>query len=110
MLDDHDNLLELRRQLQVVRRRVDETTAALAESHERLTADGLEGVAAETWAQGRGDLFQLCVRLEVALAESRESLEKLTRRLAQLAEGNPQGWPWVAEAPGVHGQGREWQH
>src|SRR4051794_13045385 len=66
MLDDHDNLLELRRQLQAVCRRVDETVALLGDSRGGLTADGLESVAVETWTLGRGDLFQLCVRLEVA--------------------------------------------
>jgi hypothetical protein len=112
MLDNHDTLMELRRQLEQVRRRIDETVALLSESRDGVTADGLEGVATATWVDTKGDLFQLCVRLEVALAESRESVEKLTRRLKELAEGDQQGWPWVADDPAAtrSGDRQDWQH
>ena len=82
MLDDHDRFLELSRQLELVRRRVGETVKRLTEAEPGLTADGLEGLAPTEWADGKGDLFQLCVRLEVALAESNEAPGKLTRRLS----------------------------
>ena len=98
MLGDHDTLEELRRQLEVVRRRVDETVALLAAARDRLSADGLSGTPAAAISEGKGDLFQLCVRLEVALAESRESAEKLTRRLRELGEADPVPWPWMTDA------------
>ena len=78
MLDNHDTLEELRRQLEVGRRRVDEPMASLATARGHLDADGLAGTPAAALSEGKGDLFQLCVRLEVALAESRESVERLT--------------------------------
>ena len=111
MTDDHDTLTELRRQLDVVRRRIDETVAALRDARDAVSADGLEDVPAAAMTEGRGDLFQLCVRLEVALAESRESLEKLTLRLRQLAAHDPLGWPWVPDPPtGNQSLGHDWRH
>ena len=109
MLNNHDTFLELRRQLEVVRRRTGETIRRLAEAEGGLTADGLEGVAAATWAEGRGDLFQLCVRLEVALAESGEAAGKLTRRLNELSGGAVCDH-WVAEQPPPGGQTFGWQN
>jgi hypothetical protein len=94
MSNDQDALAELRRQLGVVRRRIGETVRQLAEAEAGLTADGLEGMEAAAWAEGKGDLFQLCVRLEVALAESTESACKLTRRLRGLT-GDAGGLPWL---------------
>src|SRR5215207_3872752 len=91
MLDEYQTLTELRRQLDVVRRRIDQTMARLAEARPVITADGLECVAVAAWAEGRGDLFQLCVRLEVALAESNESANSLVRRLRELAAYGPAG-------------------
>jgi hypothetical protein len=90
MRNPHDRLSELRRQLELVRRRVDETVVRLRESSPDLTADGLEGVEAGRWAEGRGDLFHLCVRLEVALAESNELADRLKRRLNELSGQCPQ--------------------
>ena len=69
-------------------------------------------VRAHWMTEGRGDLFQLCVRLEVALAESRETCEKLTRRLQQLAENDPRAWPWAPDPPApseVSGH-HDWRH
>ena len=112
MHDDHDILMELTRQLEVVRRRVDETVACLRASRSALTADGLAGVPAAAVTEGRGDLFQLCVRLEVALAESRETCERLARRLQQLAENDPRAWPWAPDPPApsdAHGH-HDWRH
>jgi hypothetical protein len=94
VLDDYDTFMELQRQLAVVRRRIDETVAALADAKGSLSAEGLAGVAAAAMFAGKGDLFQLCVRLEVALAESRETADQLAKRLKQLADGDPLGGPW----------------
>lgn len=104
MVDDYDTLMELRRQLEVVRKRIDETVAALADARNSVSPDRLEGVSASAATEGRGDLFQLCVRLEVALAESRESADMLTRRLKQLAADHANDWPWFDEdQPGLSG-------
>ena len=112
MLDDHDTLTALRQQIEIVRRRIDETVASLAASRDSVSADGLAGVPATAMAGGKGDLFQLCVRLEVALAESRELSGKLTLRLKELAEGDPQGVPWAADHqnPDGFGERRGWHH
>ena len=113
MLDNHDTLSELRRQLEMVRRRVSETVARLAEAEPGLTANGLEGVSTATWAQGKGNLFQLCVRLEVALAESGEAAANLTRRLKDLGggpNGGSAGRPWVAEQSPTGGEPFAWQN
>ena len=111
MLDDYETLTELRRQLEFVRRRIDETVASLDDTKGSLTADRLAGVAAAAMFAGKGDLFQLCVRLEVALAESRETADKLARRLKQLADGEPLGPPWTdfQEGQDSIGGAQDWQ-
>lgn len=111
MLDDYETLMELRRQLDVVRRRIDETVAELAEAKGSFSADGLAGVSAAAISAGKGDLFQLCVRLEVALAESRESAEKLAGRLKQLADEDRLNGLWGGPPEGRDSLGvaRDWQ-
>ena len=68
--------------------------------------------SSRTVAAGKGDVFKLCVRLEVALADSAEWAEKLTGRLRQLAEAESQGWPAMADEVdgGGAGQGQAWPH
>ena len=109
MLNDQDVLAELRRQLGVVRRKLRETVQRLAEAEAGLTTDGLERVEAAMWAEGKGDLFQLCVRLEVALAESTESACKLTRRLRELT-GDAGGLPWLGEQSQPGGETFRWHN
>ena len=106
MPDDYDTQMALRRQLEVVHGRIDDTVAKLVGAKEGLTADGLEGVPAWALAEGKGDLFKLCVRLEVALADSAEWSGKLCERLKQLAEGEPQGFPGWPPVGGDQGPGR----
>ena len=89
MRSEAEVLTELRRQLKVVRRRIDDTLGRLSDARRHITADGLERAGPEAWAEGKGDVFQLCVRLEVALAESHESADRLTRRLSELAGAPP---------------------
>ena len=85
MRKEYEALSDLRRQFEVVRRRIDGTVMRLSEAKTDITADGLDGAGPAAWAEGRGDLFQLCVRLEVALAESNETADTLARRLREMA-------------------------
>ena len=97
MLGDHDTLVELRRQLETVRRRIDETVASLSAARDSVSADDLGENSAVALALGKGDVFHLCVHLEVALAESREGVQKLRLRLNQLSAADPNGWPWAGD-------------
>jgi hypothetical protein len=106
MFDDHDTRLELNRQLAVVRDRIDETVTKLVGLKDGLTAAGLGGVPAASMAEGKGDLFNLCVRLEVALADSVEWAAKLSRRLEQLSGGEPAAPDHAPITPPPSGDGR----
>jgi hypothetical protein len=73
--------VELRRQLEVVQRRLDQAVGRLARTRGHLALSA--SVAIDTRAVPWGDLHLLCVRLEVALAESAEAAERLAAGLRQ---------------------------
>jgi hypothetical protein len=99
MLDDHDTRTELRRQLDVLHKRIDETVADLAEARGSLSAAGLGAVSVMAMTEGKGDLFQLCVRAEVALAETREAVQQLAHRLRQLQNRSDAATIAASDAP-----------
>ena len=86
---EDDGTVELRRQLEMVRRRVDQAVGRLARARDGLAVTS--SVGSETGPLALGDLHLLCVRLEVALIESAEAAEKLAAELRELPESAPPG-------------------
>lgn len=85
-----DEQAELARQLELVRRRVDGAVVRLSRARAALRLEEPHDAAPAAPAASRGDLFLLCVRLEVALAESAETADKLAASLHGSIDAVPQ--------------------
>lgn len=66
-----------------------------------VEAVNLAGIPIPSLSAARGSLFQLCVKLEVALAESVKLAERLRSQMQDLLDGNDPGqWPSADDAGG----------